>query len=326
MSGAFSPLFEAMLYRDRDAIASGIVAALADGGVDALFKDLIRFAVLAFAPSEHGKAALLAVVAGSEIANALDDSATLVRHCAEYQADTRTPWSEPPIGDPPALEASQRDDFQEIEEAIIHGDRLRGERWLAANLERNDLAERFFSAAIAASGESLLTIPVAVALWKIASSVPDHVRFSILRNAVNDWTQHPHEMRKSATSELLWSDELKRLSVDVARRGGSLLELQRLIALGSLHELEEAAGGEVARGAASAIMAEREEETSAEMVSAAEPPPPLYTLARDYATYLILYRMRPQLAGAAGVDAANAILNAAWSEMQKENFEAWTMA
>jgi hypothetical protein len=325
MSGAFSPLFEAMLYRDRDAIRGAVTA---DGSDDpgALFRDLMRFGVLAFAPSEHGRASFLAVRTAPKLELTTAQAAALAYECAVYLADTRPPWSEPPIGDPPPLEAGQRDDQPEIEEAISSGDRLRGEKWLAANLAHEQLPVRFFSAAIAASGESLLTIPVALALWDVALEVPAHVRFSVLRNAVNDWTQHPHEVRVVSQSNRSWAEAMKPICAVAARGAATIFDLQRIVALDAARRLENTAGDALSRGAVAAILSDADDDGGGEERVELKAPPPVYALARDYATYLQLYGMKDLMTELVGREQSIRVLNASWQLMQRENFEDWTLA
>src|SRR5436190_1510308 len=103
-------------------------------------------AVLAYSPSQHGKHAVLACLAAWALRGEpyFDD---VVTQCAIYAAESRQPWSEPPIMSPPAIDDDQRGDLDELLEAIAASDRLRGERWLARRLDDGDLARDYFAAA-----------------------------------------------------------------------------------------------------------------------------------------------------------------------------------
>src|ERR1700686_3956389 len=91
-----NPFYEALIERDVPRAR----AAAAELHGDELFLSVARFAVLAYAPSQHAKHALLACLAASE-AGARDE---VLVECAIYAAASRQPWSEPPILEPPLLD------------------------------------------------------------------------------------------------------------------------------------------------------------------------------------------------------------------------------
>src|SRR5688572_21769366 len=126
-------LFEAMVVRDDATIRDEIAAIPTTDALAAV----TRFGVLAFAPSSHGRGALLGIHAANELADAFGAEATsIIAECAVYAAAVRPPWSEPPIGDPPAVADDHPATADEIASAVTTHDRLRAERWLAAVMNR----------------------------------------------------------------------------------------------------------------------------------------------------------------------------------------------
>src|SRR5256885_7609206 len=144
MTEFYGPLIE----RDIAAIPGAVRAFRDEHGSIEAYKAVGRFAVLAYSPSQHGKHAVLACLAAWALREEpyFDD---VVTQCAIYAAESRQPWSEPPILSPPALDDDQRGDLGELREAIAAADRLRGERWLAKRLDDDDLARDYFAAAAA---------------------------------------------------------------------------------------------------------------------------------------------------------------------------------
>lgn len=312
-----------MVYRDHAAISDAIAQGVDRDGVAQTLDSLIRFAVLAFAPSEHGRAALLSIAAASTIHDVVADAPALLERCAIYVADTRAPWSEPPIGDPPALDDDQRDDGVEIAAAIATKDRLRGERWLAKVLTRDDVMSRYFEAASRA-GDSLLSFPVAVALWKIASSAPPFARFAILRDAVADWTQ-PSSSEMNTEGSSSWENVLPRAIESLQHGASGIIAVQRIVALESAAFVErELSLADAARRIAWNVAATLDDaEERREGAAPANTPEPVYPLARDYGGYLQLFAIRRRGTIAAAVD--ERALGAAWEQMQSESYEEWTL-
>jgi hypothetical protein len=85
-------LYEPLLERDLDAIPAAARAFADAHSIDELYVAVARFAVLSYAPSMHGKRAVMAVRAAHGFRD-LD----LIVECARYAARSRPPWSEPPI-------------------------------------------------------------------------------------------------------------------------------------------------------------------------------------------------------------------------------------
>ena len=101
-------LYEPFLERDEPAIRAAIREFRRSHTSEELFQNVARFAVLAFAPSQHAKHAMICCLSAWELredlGNQWDD---LLTECAIYAAASRQPWSEPPITDPPALDENR---------------------------------------------------------------------------------------------------------------------------------------------------------------------------------------------------------------------------
>jgi hypothetical protein len=224
MAGATSALYEPLIERDLDAIPDAARAFLETHAEEDLWIAVARFAVLAYAPSQHAKRAVMAVrvawdlvgPAGSAInspgvipskvegspaveqrspgstrdsATALgmtrqEDSVTWAIECARYAAASRMPWSEPPILDPPPPDASLS-----LQEVIASGDRSRGERWLSAHL---DDAERELREV--ARGDALLLLETALALEQRLGSKG---RYALLRIVMAELMANPEHTTES---------------------------------------------------------------------------------------------------------------------------------
>src|SRR5438270_431324 len=122
--------YEPFIERDLAAIPAAVAEFRAAHSPEETWTAVTRFAVLAFAPSQHSMHALLACLSVWDLREDLsfDDAIT---QCAIYAAASRQPWSEPPMLDPPKIGPDQRGDVDELREAIAASDRLRAERWLA---------------------------------------------------------------------------------------------------------------------------------------------------------------------------------------------------
>src|SRR5437763_11273792 len=141
-------MIESLLERDETRIRAAIREFCESHSTDELFLEVARFAVMAYAPSQHSKHALLACLSAHDIREECGDRwDSLLTECAIYAAQSRQPWSEPPILDPPAVEPDQRGDVEELRAAVAAGDRLRAERWLAKRIDDPVLAHDYFTVA-----------------------------------------------------------------------------------------------------------------------------------------------------------------------------------
>jgi len=172
-----SALYERLIERDLDGIAP---AAGAFESADDLFLAVARFAVLAYAPSQHAKRAVMCCRAAHELREVMGERWTeLLVECARYTAESRQPWSEPPLFEPP--EPSD----ESLREAIAGGDRLRAERWLSAHLSDSGL-ERDLRAA--ARGDALLMTDTAFALLPVLG---EKGKFALMRMPVWEMVAAP---------------------------------------------------------------------------------------------------------------------------------------
>jgi hypothetical protein len=170
--------YEPLIERDLDAIPRLVRGFSASHGSEEAWKAITRFAVLAYAPAQHAKHALMACLAAWEIRDLLgdrfDDALT---ECAIYTAASRQPWSEPPILTPPPPDPGAR---------LRGADRLEAERWLATSF---DPAEYFAVAAADFSdlGHKLI---VANAAYKLATLLGEKGRYAALRVGVWEMTAY----------------------------------------------------------------------------------------------------------------------------------------
>jgi hypothetical protein len=98
-------LYEPLIERDLNVIPDAVRAFLEESSPHDLFLAVARFAVLAYAPSQHSKRAVMACRAAWDVRETMDEQSwiALLTECARYAAEARRPWSEPPILD--ALES-----------------------------------------------------------------------------------------------------------------------------------------------------------------------------------------------------------------------------
>lgn len=169
-----SELYAPLIERDLAAFPPVAHAYLESHSPDELWLAITRFAVLAYAPSQHAKRAVMACVAAHDVREELGDRWTeMILECARYAAESRQPWSEPPMLEPPEPSSG---DGEELRAAMRDGDRLRGERWLAARLEDADIALRDL-----VHCDALLMLDTAVALLPLLG---EKGRYALLRMPV----------------------------------------------------------------------------------------------------------------------------------------------
>ncbi|HEX8172376.1 MAG TPA: hypothetical protein VF824_17715 [Thermoanaerobaculia bacterium] len=174
MPNATTALYEPLIERDLDAIPSAARAFVAAQSVYDLWVAVTRFAVLAYAPSMHARHALLACRAAYELREAIGERwVELLIECARYTAESRAPWSEPPLVDPPAVES-----VGSLADTLRSGERLAAEQWLAAHLHDESLEDELRNAA---SDEAILLIDAAFAL---APLLGEKGRYALLRTVV----------------------------------------------------------------------------------------------------------------------------------------------
>lgn len=185
--------YEPLIERDLDAIPAAAHAYLETHAPEDLWVSVTRFAVLAYAPSQHSKRAVMSCRAAYDVRDELGDRWTeLIVQCARYAAEARQPWSEPPILEPPEPSSGE---VEELRAAMREGDRLRGERWLAARLDDADDALHEI-----VHGDALLMLDTARALIPLLG---EKGRYALLRMPVWELIADPNAEDEDAPLETL---------------------------------------------------------------------------------------------------------------------------
>lgn len=322
-------LYEPLLHRDADGARAAITHALKTSTSDEVFEAVVRFTLLAFTPSEHGRASLLAVVAARDLGESSGERRDeLTAECAIYSASVRAPWSEPPIADPPAIDDAQSDSIDEIRLAIEGKDRLRGERWLAKVIRGERPARRFFEAAALTLPRGTHDFVTTMGVWRVAERVPEQFRFASLRVAVAAWTAGRSDEEPATRAETTGSiDAMARRMASAYERGdGSPLEFRRIalfdaaLAVRSIDACADI-GEEALHYCGDDGSPDRLEG------SVSDTPLPVYSLARDYATYLQAVAIQERLRRAVDNDALARIRATAYKNLENaESFEEWSLA
>jgi hypothetical protein len=280
-------VYEALIERNIPAIPAAIRAFRDEHGSEETYKAIGRFAVLAYSPSQHGKHAVLACLAAWALRDEpyFDD---VVTQCAIYAAESRQPWSEPPIMSPPAIDDDQRGDLDELLEAIAASDRLHGERWLAKRLDDDDLARDYFAADFDDLGHKLI---VADAAWRLVPILGEHGRFAALRLGI--WEMCAYRGEPYVERGAIAGDLDERLVANFIAKEGDLE------AAHALFLLEAARGKEVERRVRDYLS--RETQTPVPRPPSPVPFEPVYKLSRDYAEYLQIHALttNPEMRAAA---------------------------
>jgi hypothetical protein len=247
--------YEPLIERDLDAIPAAADAYLEAHTPEELWTSVTRFAVLAYAPSQHAKRAVMACHAAWVLREQTDFVAMTVA-CARYAAEARQPWSEPPILEPPDPSAGS---LEELQLAMRDGDRMRGERWLSARL--SDAHEAL---ATIVHGDARLMLDTAVAL---ESLLGEKGRYALLRMPVWDLIAEPANTDPAEPFDVL-------VERAVAERG-SVASVRDVLLCRTGFSLSPGAPGEA--------------EGFPEQAEAC----PAYPLARDYAQTLLVHAFVP---------------------------------
>jgi hypothetical protein len=177
--------YEPLIERDLAAIPATVAEFRSGHSAAETWTAVTRFAVLAFAPSQHSKHALLCCLSAWDLRDELGDHFDdAIVQCAVYASASRQPWSEPPMLDPPKLEPNQPGDLDELRAAIASSDRLRAERWLAKRFCDSDFAHDYFLAASDDFEDLGHKLIVASAAWRLASLLGEKGRYAMLRAGV----------------------------------------------------------------------------------------------------------------------------------------------
>jgi len=308
-----TPLYEALLERDEAATRRAVEDF---GDDDELFLAVARFAVLAYAPSQHAKHAFLACLAAYDLREELGASyREMLTECAIYAAGSRLPWSEPPILDPP-----QVDEEPDLDAAIRDGDRLAAEHWLAFHLDDPQLERLYFEAASRDFEDLGMKLIISKAAWRLVPILGEKGRFALLRTGIYEWTAYRGETFVERGVPIDREQVIARLVAEVIEEHGSLIPTHNLFlldaALGTPAEARVLEYTSECGGHAAAL--------DAPTRAAAWPPHSEvhpYRLARDYAQTLIAHAV------ARRIPQAKAMLAAVHRNLdQSTGFEEWSFA
>src|SRR5216684_851344 len=276
--------YDAFIERDLDAIPAVIAAFRADHSAEEAWTAVTRFAVLAFAPSQHSKHALLSCLSAWDLRAVLgerfDDA---VVACAVYAAASRQPWSEPPMFDPPKLASDQRGDLEELRAAIAASDRLPAERWLASRYIDPDLAHHYFTAASDDFEDLGHKLIVATAAWRLADLLGEKGRYAMLRVAV--WEMAAYGGRESGVEGRSGTRDLNSLCValvaNVIANGGGIVSAHELFLFDAALQTND-------DSVIDRVVAHLSIVSPAQTPDPRPPAPetPIYRLARDYGACL----------------------------------------
>jgi hypothetical protein len=300
-----NPLYEALVERD---VPRARAAAVGLHG-DELFLSVARFAVLAYAPSQHAKHALLACLAARE-AGATDE---MLVECAIYAAASRQPWSEPPILEPPAEDDSGEEGFD---------DRAAAERWLARRWQRNDFAHLYFREAghdFEDLGHSLI---VSAAAWKLAALLGEQGRYAVLRVGVWEMASH-RAVLVQERGEALDLEALAARVVDACvAASGEIVSAHSVFLLDAAIECGDDEVLRRVRDYLTAVTPAVERQPSAPM-----PELTVYDLARDYAATLKAHAVAKRWQTRfPSLDLAPFVAAIDWNRLHGPSFEEWSFA
>ena len=300
-----TPLYEALVERDEAATRR----AVQDFGDDhELFLAVARFAVLAYAPSQHAKHALLACLAAYDLREELGASyREMLVECAIYAGGSRLPWSEPPILEPPQVDAEP-----DLDAAIRDGDRLAAEHWLAFHLDDPQLEQLYFEAASRDFEDLGHKLIISRAAWRLVPILGEKGRFALLRTGVWEWTAYRGEPFAARGTQVDRDDLIDRLVNTTIADHGSL------IATHNVFLMDAAVGTPVEPRVleyldATAATQQRNNPTTQQ--------PKPYRLARDYAQTLIAHAVAKR------IPPVKRMLAAVHENLENsQSFEAWSFA
>ncbi len=319
-----------MIERDLAAIPAAVRRFRESHSSDDLFLAVARFAVLAYAPSQHAKHAMLSCLAAHELRDDLSDRFdAVVTECAIYTAASRQPWSEPPIMDPPPLEPDQRGDLDELLAAIDTSDRHRGERWLARRLDDEDFPSDYFDAASRDFEDLGHKLIVATAAWKLVPILGERGRYATLRMAIWEMTADRGardfvEQGVALPPETL----LARLIDHVACEKGAVVSAQAVFLLDAALEASALAHDDLpARRTRDYLTAHTDDCVGDPVADEVPTSIPVYRLARDYGECLQAFAVAKRLRSRfPDVPVDRFVAAACYNLEHGQSFEDWSFA
>lgn len=316
-------LYDPFIERDLGAIPNALRAHREEHGSEETFKAVGRFAVLAYAPSQHAKHALLACLAAWDLRDepAFDD---VVDRCAVYAAESRQPWSEPPILTPPVIEPDQRGDRDELLAAIADGDRLRAERWLAKRYEDPDFRSDYFAAAADDFEDLGHKLIVASAAQRLIPILGEQGTFATLRVGIWEMVayrdaEHYEEEGVALDAKTLATQLIDRFVADE----GDIVSAHALFLLDAALATEDDATILRVRDYLSSLCSDGRPRPPASEASAN---PPIYPLARDYAECLKIHALAKRLRARWPELPLDGMLAAARLNLERSHFEGMSYA
>ena len=177
MAGSTSALYAPLIERDLDAVVPAVRTFRREHTVEELWQAVTRFAVLAYAPSQHSKRAVMSCLAAHQSGGG-EALEPMIVECARYAASSRQPWSEPPILEPPSVDPARSAGLDVLRAALEAGDRPAAEAWLAARLAGCEEPLREI-----VTGDARLMLDTAIALDPLLGGKG---RFALFRMVVHE--------------------------------------------------------------------------------------------------------------------------------------------
>lgn len=199
MASPFAELYESLLQREVEALEDVLDRVAGKAGEDVLERELLRFALLAFVPSEHSTHAL---IVSADAIHASDETKRLARaDCARYLSVVRPPWSEAPlleripVADEPSIEHLVR---------LAGATRAEIEPLLDALFDRDTLIE----AAMQLRDRAKHLLPVVAAVTTMIEAHPQ-LRRAAIRALALQWSVIRQE-RGDAGRDSTFAEEVAR--------------------------------------------------------------------------------------------------------------------
>jgi hypothetical protein len=288
MASAISTLYEPMIGRDLEAIPSAVLRFRKTHKAGELFDAVTRFAVLSFSPSQHGKHAVLACLAAHHIREEMAEHFDqIMAECAIYAAQSRLPWSEPPITDPPPTENEDPWTDDEIRAAIAEKDRMRGEKWLARRMREPNLESSFFRVAAEDLSDQGHKLIVAAGAWELAELLGDRGAFATLRIAPIEWTAYSGDEAPPPPERQVDLETALRILIDLlVEEGGSTIAYHRIALFDAALRASRISELPLEEAVRDWLLGGVDLREPSDRTLTAVPRAPVYRLARDYGGYL----------------------------------------
>lgn len=334
MPSPISLLYEPLIARDLKAIPAAVRKFRKSHSQTELFEAITRFALLSYSPSQHGKHAVLACLSAHDIWDQIRaDLDEVLAACATYAAESRQPWSEPPITDPPSLPPDQALTIEEILQAVRAADRLRAERWLAARHKDEQFAKDYVRVASSDLSDQGHKLIVATGAWRLAEVLGEKGRFATLRIAVWEWTAQAEPASIDQAGDSIPSEELLRLLIErLVLEKGSTLPFHSIALLDSAFAAAEIGGDEsvlhTVQGTLELGLRAKGSDAEEQSSSPIEVRPfGVYKLARDYGQCLKAFAITRRLQRRfPNVDCEPIIAASQHNLRHGPSFEEWSFA